>query len=421
MITFKAIVIPNNKRKDGTYPVKIRVTFKGVSRRLPTNLSCKQGDLARGSYRIKSNDILAKAEEIISSMRIAVRDLSLFELEDRDVDWVVARIKETLKGNSFALDFFEYADKYCLTKTLPTRNAYTCALNTFERFLGKRSIDINDITRTILLDFMEFVDNEKKVHYDVSSKTFVESSKEKIAKGASTRHIMKLAHIYNSAKERYNDEDSGIILIPKSPFSKLSKVFPPSDGQKSVGMETMQKIISAQTDNALVRLALDVFVISFGLMGANLADLYNATPVNDVWVYNRQKTSTRRADKAEMRVNIPKELSPYIERLQDGSKGWWLPRLHNLADNKDYATARINRALKKWCEDNGVPVFTFYASRHTFATLGRGKAKIEKSLLDECLCHIGDYKMADIYAERDWELINEANQKVIDLFTWSQE
>ena len=33
IVTFKPIVI--NKRKDGTWPVKIRVTFKGVSRRLP--------------------------------------------------------------------------------------------------------------------------------------------------------------------------------------------------------------------------------------------------------------------------------------------------------------------------------------------------------------------------------------------------
>lgn len=39
MITFKPIVIPGNRRKDGTYPVKIRVTFKGKSRRLAVTKS----------------------------------------------------------------------------------------------------------------------------------------------------------------------------------------------------------------------------------------------------------------------------------------------------------------------------------------------------------------------------------------------
>lgn len=27
MITFKAIIVPGNRRKDGTYPVNIRVTY----------------------------------------------------------------------------------------------------------------------------------------------------------------------------------------------------------------------------------------------------------------------------------------------------------------------------------------------------------------------------------------------------------
>lgn len=40
MITFKPIVIPGNRRKDGTYPVKIRVTFKGKTRRAGGSRPC---------------------------------------------------------------------------------------------------------------------------------------------------------------------------------------------------------------------------------------------------------------------------------------------------------------------------------------------------------------------------------------------
>lgn len=146
--------------------------------------------------------------------------------------------------------------------------------------------------------------------------------------------------------------------------------------------------------------------------------LYFATPVSGMWVYNRQKTRTRRADKAEMRVEIPDQLAPYIERLQaHRDHGWWLPTLHYIGHTKDLCTARVNRSLKRWCEQNDLPVFTFYAARHTWASLAR-KAGIEKATIDECLCHKGDFAMADIYAERSWELMTEANKKVLNLFQW---
>lgn len=418
MITFKLIIIPNNRRKDGTYPVKIRVTFKGVTRRLPTTLVCKSTDLTRGN-RIKNADILTRGEELINRMRGAVKDLSPFDLEDKDVDWVVSRIKERLSENSFRLDFFSWCDKYIQTKTKPTQSAYISAINALERYLGKRELDINDITKSLLLEFVDFVDNEPKMRRDPHNGKFYPCKFDKIPKASSSRHLMKLQHMYNSAKDRFNDEDSGRIVIPRSPFNSITKVFPPSNGQKNLGQELMQRIISAQTDDPTIRHALDAFVVSFGLMGANLADLYLAIPVTGTWVYNRQKTKTRRADRAETHVEIPEVLEPYIKRLQEGEdqSGWWLPVLHRMANSQNLCTARINRALKRWCERNEIPVFTFYAGRHTWASLAR-KCGIEKATIDDCLVHKGTFDVTDIYAEKSWDLMTEANRKVLDLFEW---
>ena len=415
MITFKAIIIPGNRRKDGTYPVNIRVTFKGKTRRLPTTLVCSPGDLTR-TLKIKNATILNKSDALIARMRDAVKDLSPFDLEQQDVDWVVRHIKDSLTQEDFHLDFFEWSDRYILTKAETTRRAYSCALNTLERFLGRRSLDINDISRSLLLEFMEMVDKEPRMHYDAKTGEIVQSRANKIPRAASSRHLAKLEHLFNAAKEKYNDEDSGRILIPRSPFSKITKVYPVSNGQSNLGQDLMQRIISSQMDNDVMRTALDMFIVSFGLMGANMADLYYAKPVQEEWVYNRQKTSSRRADRAEMRVEIPEQLKPYLKRLK-GKGGWWLNRLHEFASSKDFATARVNRCLKKWCEDNEVEVFTFYAARHTWASLAR-KEGVDKSTIDDALGHKGSFQVADIYAEKAWGLIQEANRKVLELFTW---
>ena len=417
MITFKAIVIPNNKRKDGTYPVKIRVTFKGVTRRLPTTMVCRQADLTR-SLKIKSADILNRTDEIIGQMRKVAMGFSPFDLEDHDVDWVVAKIKGALSDDKFSLDFFEWGDSFVLAKTTETRRMYMTALNTFERFLGKRHIDINDITKSMIMDFVEWNNAQPKMHYSNGELKPIE--KEKKGNRQTTTNVIMLSSIFVAARNRYNDVDEGKILIPRQPFATIPKTLPPSDGQKNLGQELMQRIIDAETDSVGIRIALDAFIVSFGLMGANMADLFNAPSFKgETWKYNRAKTKDRRVDHAEMRVDIPPQLHPYLARLQ-GKGEWWLNVLHDFNPVKNQVNTKVNDYLSKWCEQNGISKFTFYAARHTWASLAR-KAGVEKATIDECLAHKGEFEMADIYAERDWQLLQEANRKVLDLFQWKRE
>ena len=419
MITFKAIVIPNHKRQDGKYPVKIRVYHNGKCRRLPTTLVCEQKDLTR-SLKIKNPDILKSAEILIKRMRVATDGLSQYDLEDKSVDWVVNRIKDVIQGEKFSLDFFEWGEKYILTKNLSTRKAYERALNSLERFLGERVLDINDIDKMMLLDFMEFIDKEPKMHYDRNSKTSVATKKTKVAKAASSLMLMKLQHIFNAAKDRYNDEDDDVIRIPRSPFDTIKKVFPSGGkGQRALDRKIIQRMIVAQTNDPCIRTAIDAFIVSFGLMGANLADLYMATPFQgNEWVYHRAKTTDRRTDGAEMRVTIPKQIEPYLRRLQEGGNGeWWLPELHRLGNKKHTCNEKINDYLRRWQKAAKVEDFTFYAARHSFATIARSLG-VDLATINDCLCHKDNLEMGRRYAPLTWEQKNEINQKVIDSFVW---
>lgn len=417
MPSFKAVVIPGDRRNDGTYNVKIRVIHNRGQRRIATSLYARPQDLTR-TLKIKSSDILAKTEELIARMRGAIADVNPFDLQGADVDWIVEHIRAAMSAEEFRLDFFDFAEGWIQCKAPTTRRGYAGALNALARYLGRRELDVNDITRRMVLDFMEATDAENKLQWSHKEGKLVETSKPK-GGGTASRHVMKLAHVFDAARAQYNDEDLGRILIPRSPFDRIEYHLPPSQGQKNLGAEVMQRIMDAQTDDRLERIALDVFVLSFGTMGANFADLFFAAPPRGgTWTYNRQKTRTRRADRAEMVVFINPVLEGRIQRLMGEKEGgWWLGALHDVDQDKDIACAKVNRALARWCRKNGLERFTFYAARHTWATLAR-KAGVEKALVDECLCHVGDYEMADIYAERDWDLINGANKKVLDLFQW---
>ena len=416
LITFKPVIYPQGKRADGTWPVYIRVYFDGKIRRIPTTLVARQGDVTR-SGALKSQVINEKANDLIKRLRGTIAHFTVFELEDHGIDWIVEKMRSALMTEKFHLDFFEFGDEWIQKKKPSTRRSYITALSALERHLGRRTLDVNDITKAMLLQFVETIENEPKMHFSYKTGKITKGKTRKV-KGASSRHLMKLEAIYQAAKYQYNDEDSGIILIPRSPFSTIERIYPVSKGQSSVGAEVMQRMISAQVRTKMEREALDLFVVSFALMGVNLADLYFATPPQGgVWKYNRMKTRDRRADGAPMQVAVPEEIAPFIARLQDGPEGWWLPSLHRISAKKDVCTAKINAGLSKWCKRENIPEFTLNAARHTWATLAQGWG-VDKAMVAESLIHKGDYKITDIYLEKNWDLLAKANRVVLSHFQW---
>lgn len=420
MPTFKPVISAHQRRADGSYNIKIRITHKRVSRWLPTNLTAYPSDLTR-TLNFKNKNLEYKCNDLIREMRATIADLSTLALEDKDVDWLVDYIKQKLKGDTFRLDFFAFADDYLKANKIPaTSRTYYSAIHAFQTYLGRNTLDINEITHTMLLNFKEWVDAQPKLTYRYGRNVVEKSErKQKLPGGAqSSRDIMKLAHIYNKAKDRYNDEDAGIFNIPRNPFKNIPLQFPPSrKGQRAFGQETMQLIISATNATPAERVALDTFILSFITMGANLVDLYKATPPQDgVWRYNRSKTKDRRADRAELVVKIPPQAVTFCHRLC-GDGEYWLKTLHEHSPKQVNVTSYINKLLKSWAKRNELPPFTFYAARKTWATIAR-RAGVEKATIDECLCHIGELKMADIYIEKDYDLINKANDVVLSQFLW---
>lgn len=412
IVTFHPCIVTSNRHKDGSFPVKIRVTYAGKSRRLPTTLVARPGDLTRNLH-IKSPDILRRSNDLIVKMQDTLADVSPFTLETWNVDMVVAHIRGRMREQTFRLDFFTFADGYLEGKTATTRRAYTMAINTLERFVGERRLDVNSITRAFLLDFVAFVDAEPKMHYNPRTGEWEKTDKGK-GTGAASRHLMKLEHIFNAAKSRYNDDDR--VLIPRSPFDGIPRNYGEPEGAKPLPLDIMQKLVEAYAEG-VERVALDAFLLSFATMGANLADLYAAPKFSGTeWRYCRKKITSR---KAEMHVVIQPEVEQIVERLE-GRGPWWLNVLRRIGGDTNLCTAKVNAALGRIATRMGIEPFTFYAARKSWATYARNLCHIEKATIDEALAHKGDYALADIYIAKSWDHLNEANRKVLALLDFTK-
>lgn len=425
MPTFKVVVLPHQKRSDGTYNVKVRVTQDRVSRFIRTSHYVSLSDISKrkdnGKERIKIKNQAIKdlMDELILSYKKKLMEAGP-KIEEWDVDRIVEFITSK-KSKDFSLDFIAYARNYInLMKEqgrIGTAKRHQTAINALERFAGK-SLDINCINLSFLRKFETFILFEPKQGYNKRDGK-VEMGGEK-GKASVVAYMSSLRLIHKMAKDEYNDEENGVINIPLSPFAKY--VMPKNNVPKprTLTIEQIQKIIDLPYNgrsNSLYNLAKDVFLLSFGLMGMNTADMFEANRMDgNVLIYERKKTRSRRNDRAEMKVRVEPEIISIMERYK-GSISLFSFR-ERLSDSKNF-NSLVNRELKKIGVEIGIPELNFYYARHSMASICANKLGIDIARVDEMLNH-SDPKLAlaRVYIEKDFKPLWEANRKLIDLFDW---
>jgi hypothetical protein len=59
---------------------------------------------------------------------------------------------------------------------------------------------------------------------------------------------------------------------------------------------------------------------------------------------------------------------------------------------------------------------TFYAARHTFGNLARNTCRKSKDDVALALNHVDQsHKVTDIYLEKDWKIVDEVQEAVLNL------
>ena len=148
----------------------------------------------------------------------------------------------------------------------------------------------------------------------------------------------------------------------------------------------------------------------------NFADMYEADKYeNGRLSYERKKTKGRRQDRAFISIKVEPEAAEIIEKYRDKTGQRVFDFYHRYSTSHIFSS-NVNKGLKKVAEACKIdePLSTYYA-RHSWATIARNKCGVSKDDVDLALNHVDQgVKMADIYIEKDWSLIDIANRAVID-------
>lgn len=417
-VTVNYAILPQKWREDGTNYIRIRITHKRRSRYLITNIALEKDDLTRGgNLKNTGKEDLADAE--VLKIRRIVDAMPTSTTDQMDVDEVVRYVKAKMaEGEVFRLNFARYGMELARKKKPGTGKNYIAAMNCLVRYFGHEP-DISEVTVRAMRGFEEFVRNEGNMVYH-ADKGLVEGKGRKTkSERAVNMYTGYVRAVYKSARVEFNDPDLGVFRIPTDIFEYYKVPRIPATRHRDIPVAVVQQMIDQRKElEGRERMAVDAFLLSFGLMGMNAADLYSCTRINDgVVEYNRQKTAERRDDGAYMRVRIEEGVRGLVEEYRGRKAAFSFSEMYS---SGNVFVSALNKGLKSWCERNKLEAFTFYSARHTWATLARSKrCGIDKSVVSECLCHVdGASRVDDIYIRKDWEVLWDANAKVLGLLEW---
>jgi integrase len=218
--------------------------------------------------------------------------------------------------------------------------------------------------------------------------------------------------LFNHCRKYYNDEDTGKILIPNYPFSrwKFPKISS-SGSRKALDLEILKRLRDYSGRREFER---DMFFLSFYLVGINPADLFelSSNEIKDGRLsYCRKKTRGRRADQAYISIAIPKEAMAIMEKYRQpyGENEW---RWQNYGETHELVR-RVSRGLGEISKELGATI-TWYAARHTWATLARNECGYSIDDVAFALNHSSG-RVTDKYIRKDYTLIDRMNKRVIAL------
>ena len=367
------------QRKDGTYAVKLRITFQRITKYYPLGIYLTpeewekvNGEKPRNDYKnhkVFFNKIELKAINTIKSLptfsfesftRVFNRQTDL----SKDVFWM----------------FDDYINELKRNKRFGTADSYGNAKSSFKAFLGTKNrikLRFGDITPEWLQDYEDWMLSQGK------SITTV---------GIYNRSLRKIIN---------NAIDDGHFNKEFYPFGKRKYQIPGGRNiKKALSLDQIQQLYEYTPANEAESSSLNLWLLSYLCNGANIQDLARLQFKNigaNSLVFIRQKTKrTTKHDLQPVLVSLIPETKELIKKLAitQVTENDFMLGIINGKETEDIQRAKIkqatkvaNKHLKRIGEKLGLPVkLTLGVARHSWATVMKNLGASDE-LVSEGLGH----------------------------------
>lgn len=389
MPTFKAVVL--GSKKNGERQIYIRITHNRRHKNVKTGMTALSsdvhgGELTNGMLIDKVNEAMKEMRERCNSVGASLATMSIEQI-----------VSIATTDNSFDDDFTSYFEKFIDRMKKDGRHStaknYTSALKSLRRYGGDR-ITFSQMTTDYVLAYKEYLRSTSR--------------------RTSYSYIMLTACVYRSALKEYNGDALEDKLIKRNPFEIVKPDSNYIPRKRALSVDEILRIRDCEATGMML-LARDVFMLSFYLVGMNLADLYELKPMQDGKItYERKKTRTRRKDKAKMVLAVPPEAIPMFDAYKSKDEGFALS-LHETFLSSDNMTGSLSYHLSRIGKKVGISGLTFYAARHSWATIALNDCGIDIYTIEKALCHApSGLAITEVYITQDFSKVDNANRLVLD-------
>lgn len=403
MATFKAIV--KAKRKDGFYPVYIRVAHRRKLAYIPTDKFVRDSVLSR-SGEIEDPYVLQYCSRKIIEF---VEALNKVDTECWSVNDIVAYLKSGEADISFSDYTRQHIDR--MVQRGQKRNArnYEMALNHLERYAGTTAVMFSQLTSSFVNEWLKTLATTRR---------------------AKEMYPICLRQVFKAAMEEYNDYDNGVIRIKTNPWGKVK--IPEADRPEKLAItpQAARAFFSAPIPESKMKAPLeevgrDVAMMVLCLAGINTVDLYHLKKSDyhdGIIHYRRAKTKKFRADNAYIEMRVPSILLPLFDKYATSDDDPFLFSFHERYRNSDSLGSNANSGIKKICESIGITGddrYCVYTFRHTWGTIAQNDCGATISEVAFAMNHASGHEVTRGYLKLDFSPAWRLNERVVDLIFYS--
>jgi len=405
MASIKLILRTNQKDQTGKSPLYIRIIKDRKTKFITAGLKLKESDWDEAKQRVKKSYPNSARMNAALAQKIADAEGQIADMERKVKTVSIKKLKEAIKGKEVP-NFFEYSRKHCErirnNVSISTYKNYHAYLDKFEKWVGTKEVYFDDITVSLLMDYMSYLSNELK-------------------NGNTTQRysIMILAIMFKEAIK----ED----LIPEYmyPFSKLKLKKDPSRRQ-FLKKEQFETIINYKLDEkSKASVYRDMFIFSIFAGGLRFSDVLEF----QVKHFNEEERRIQKVIRKTGRMHqfkigqLALDIINKYKKENAEQDDFIFPVITNkelYLKNDEFrytfiesANKAANFQLQRIAKKLEIPVkVTFHISRHTFATnaLNNGM-RIEhvSKLMDH-----RDISTTQVYAK----IISEELDKAVDNYIY---